>query len=171
MNNQLVVLNTRIVTVYSTVGNNKNDVKTNASDWGGLKRDLSEAGISFNNMNVVVGETQVSLVSNEAQLPNDNFTIFLLPVKVKSGYTVLSDDDYDDDDDSKDDDDDDNDDDVVDDDNNSDDAIIADLQSIKQMCDTVITKVRSKSGPIKSDDPVINALSSKANDIIRNMQG
>ena len=76
---------TKNVTVYNTLGNNQTSVQTMATTWGELQHDLSLRGVSFSGMTAVVGETQVTLESSQAQLPDSNFRLFLMPQKVKSG--------------------------------------------------------------------------------------
>ncbi len=75
----------RTVTVYNTIGSNQIPVETNATTWGELQLDLDRRGVSYHGMKVVVGETQVSLESSAAQLPDTAFRLFLMPQKVKSG--------------------------------------------------------------------------------------
>lgn len=74
------------VSVYTGQGQNIKEIETSASTWGDLKSQLDREGVSTNGLTAVVGETEVTLESNGAQLPNmENFTLFLLPTKVKSG--------------------------------------------------------------------------------------
>lgn len=84
------------VTVYSTQGQNKQVVNTSAGTWGELQSILGAHGVSYSGMKVVVGESQVTLESNAAVLPEGDFTLFLLPQKVKSGVFGFS--SFDDDD-------------------------------------------------------------------------
>lgn len=80
-----------LVTVYNTVGQNKKEVRSSATTWGELQDDLNAAGVSHRGMSVVVGETQNTLESSQAVLPEGDFTLFLMPQKVKSGWTDLND--------------------------------------------------------------------------------
>lgn len=73
------------VTVYSTAVSSSRTIETSAATWGELQSLLGEQGISYSGMKAVVGESQVTLESNAAILPDSNFTLFLLPQKVKSG--------------------------------------------------------------------------------------
>lgn len=94
------------VTVFSTKGKKKSVVSTEATTWGELKKDLTEQGIDTNGVKAIVGETQTTLESSKAVLPKgldirgkitDNFTLFLTPIKVKSGndnYINVDDMDY-----------------------------------------------------------------------------
>jgi hypothetical protein len=82
-------MNTEIVkkkvTLYNTVGQNKKVIDSEASCWKELKAELSDLNISFNNMRVIVGGSNVTLESPNAILPETDFLLFLFPVKVKSG--------------------------------------------------------------------------------------
>jgi hypothetical protein len=86
MNNELVL--TRKVTVYNTVGQNERALQTDARTWGELQTHMSRASIPYSNMKCVVGETQVTLESRDAQVPQSDFTLFLLPSKVRSGVSL-----------------------------------------------------------------------------------
>lgn len=81
------------VLVYSTVGSNRKEIQSAAVSWSELKRELAQNGISAEGMKAVVGQTQVTLESPDAQLPNEPFTLFLYPVQVKSGGFFGEDDD------------------------------------------------------------------------------
>ncbi len=76
---------TKTITVYNTLGQNESIVRTTASTWRQLQQALSEQGISYSSMKAVVGETQVTLESPDAQLPEQDFTLFMFPQKVRSG--------------------------------------------------------------------------------------
>lgn len=82
------------VTVFSTKGKKRSVVTTEANTWGELKKDLLNEGIETNNMKAIVGENQTTLESSAAVLPKGltasgevtkDFTLFLTPIKVKSG--------------------------------------------------------------------------------------
>jgi hypothetical protein len=85
----------RRITTYSTLGGNEKTFMTGARTLGELLPELSSNGVSHSGMKLVVGETQVTLESSEAVLPEDNFTLFLTAQKVKSGYDEVEyDDEY-----------------------------------------------------------------------------
>ena len=86
------------VTVFSTKGKKRSVVTTEANTWGELKKDLLNEGIETNNMKAIVGENQTTLESSAAVLPKGltasgevtkDFTLFLTPIKVKSGSTAV----------------------------------------------------------------------------------
>lgn len=87
----------RIVTIYSTQGSKDKQIESEATTWGELQRELEQAGVTYEGMKAIVGESEVTLESAEAQLPvgltvgdqtTNDFTLFLTPVKVKSGSGI-----------------------------------------------------------------------------------
>lgn len=75
------------VTIFSTGGANKS-IDVNSTTWGDLQKELSNHGVSTSGMKAVVGQTRVTLEHKDAQIPSDDFNLFLLPVKTKSGLTA-----------------------------------------------------------------------------------
>lgn len=75
---------TRKVTIWSTQERSTQTIETSAKTWGELKNELSNVG----NTRAVIRETRNTLESGQAQLPNQDFTLFLYPEKVRSGRTV-----------------------------------------------------------------------------------
>lgn len=75
------------VSVYSGTGSVK-QIEFNGTKWSELRSVLSNNGISYNSgaMKAIVGETENTLESDDAVVPTTDFTLFLLPQKVKSGY-------------------------------------------------------------------------------------
>lgn len=88
----------RKVITYSTLGENMKEVNSSATTWGELITDLNRAGIRTDGMRATEGETQVSFESAQAQLPDGDFSLFLMPAKVKSGYSIPDEDLIDDED-------------------------------------------------------------------------
>lgn len=77
------------VTVFSTKGRKRSEVESSATTWGELKKDLASAGVETSGMKAIIGENQNTLESAKAALPVDfDFTLFLTPVKVKSGANL-----------------------------------------------------------------------------------
>lgn len=74
----------RKVTVVSTQANDRREFQSEATTWGQLKREISS--MITGDMKATVRETRVDLEHEEAQLPTGDFTIFLFPNKVKSGW-------------------------------------------------------------------------------------
>jgi hypothetical protein len=75
----------RKITIYNTVGQNKMTIESDANVWGQLQTELHAKGIKTDNMKVVIGETQNSLESPQGSLMAGEFTLFMMPQKVKSG--------------------------------------------------------------------------------------
>jgi hypothetical protein len=73
------------VTVFSTLGKNAQEFTTAATTWGELQSGLKEMNISFSGMKAVIGENKHTLESDKALLPTEGFTLYLMPVKTKSG--------------------------------------------------------------------------------------
>lgn len=75
----------RRVTVFSTVGKSAEFIDTDAVIWKDLKSLIQGRQINLSNMKSVIGETQNTLESDEGVLPDGDFTVFLMPIKTKSG--------------------------------------------------------------------------------------
>ena len=72
--------------IFTTVGQaNNTTIQIEAATWGELKQELTNRNIQTDSMKAVVGETRVTLESPHAQLPEGDFTLYLMPVKNKSG--------------------------------------------------------------------------------------
>lgn len=80
----------RKVTIYNTIGDNAREIFSSANTWGSLMNDMNRERVPYDGMKAVVGETQNTLESSEAVLPDGEFSLFLMAGKVKSGV----DDDY-----------------------------------------------------------------------------
>lgn len=75
----------RPITIWSTSGNNRVDIESDAKTFGELQKDFKQHNISFNNMSIVVGENNNSLESADATLLDGPITLFFFPRKVSSG--------------------------------------------------------------------------------------
>lgn len=82
---ELVAQSTRTVKVFSTVGSNKSQCETSATNWETLQEELAGKGVLLSGMKAIVGGSEVTLESPNAQLPSGDFMLFLVPDKVKSG--------------------------------------------------------------------------------------
>ena len=76
----------REIRVFSTKVKKK--LQSDVSTWGELKRILSVNNISYTGMNAALSGSKVSLQHNDAVLPTDNFVLYLMPNKVKSGINI-----------------------------------------------------------------------------------
>lgn len=75
----------KIVTIISSRMDSNKTINTAASTWGQLKGELSSQGIDVSGMRAMVQQTKVNLENDNAVLPENNFTLFLTPGKIKSG--------------------------------------------------------------------------------------
>ena len=75
------------VLIYSTSGRSGFEFDTNATTWEELQKDLSQNQVPYSGMKAVLGESRLTLESPKAQVPQQNFTLFLMPKKTKSGDT------------------------------------------------------------------------------------
>lgn len=81
------------VTVYSTRGQRKTDINTEATTWGELRPLVEEAGYD---LNVLVGTDSINNhvygldTVNATELPTQDFILFLRPTKTKSGGRDVS---------------------------------------------------------------------------------
>lgn len=78
------------VLIYSTSGRSGFEFETTATTWEELQRDLSTNQVSYDGMKAVLGESRLTLESPKAQIPQLDFTLFLMPIKTKSGYVIIS---------------------------------------------------------------------------------
>jgi hypothetical protein len=81
------ILNSNIMTVrvYNTRTQAQKTIETSVTKWGELKEVLNGQGVETHNLKAINGETEVTYDSPDAILPDNDFTLFLIPEKVKSG--------------------------------------------------------------------------------------
>lgn len=72
------------VTVFSTKGSQKAVYETESTTWGQLKSELSR-DYNFDNLQATENITRRDLTVDSAELPTSDFTLFLRPIKTKSG--------------------------------------------------------------------------------------
>ena len=73
----------RNVVVASPSVNRAKTITTSAETWGELKEEL---GSMYNSgLEAIVGSNKMSLTRDEAQLPNEDFSLFLVAKKNKAG--------------------------------------------------------------------------------------
>lgn len=77
----------RTVRVVSSQFDRPRSLESQATTWGELQKEMiaQTDPIHFEEMSVVVRQTKVSLVDDNAVLPEESFDLFLSPAKVKSG--------------------------------------------------------------------------------------
>ena len=71
----------RKITVFSTQAKSSQVIESSASTWGELKAEMTDVG----NVRAVLRETRNSLDTPSSKLPDQDFTLFLYPQRVKSG--------------------------------------------------------------------------------------
>ena len=74
----------KTIRIVSTAGNGTKSIESGATTWKDLKKEISK-DYPVGSMKAVIGETKNTLENEGAQLPVTDFTLFLLPVKTKSG--------------------------------------------------------------------------------------
>lgn len=72
------------IKLWSQRDNSSVNIETQATTWGELKKDVGSE-VNFKNIKGIVRETKHVLELDDAKLPQGEFTIFLLPTKVRSG--------------------------------------------------------------------------------------
>ena len=75
---------TRKIKIYTTAGM-PGTIETNVSTIGELKPLLRQREINYDGMKMLVGETKNELSVDEAVLPTEDFKLYLMPAKTKSG--------------------------------------------------------------------------------------
>jgi len=81
----------RKVLVFSTKSNSTQTVETSASNWGELSQYLTAKGLfSPGTMKAIVRETGSTVELAEASIPDNDFTLLLIPTKNDSGANVDS---------------------------------------------------------------------------------
>ena len=79
-------MSTREIRIFSTKVKTKFD--TNVETWGQLKTILRENNINYSGMTAALSGSKLSLEHNDAVLPTENFVLYLMPTKVKSGINI-----------------------------------------------------------------------------------
>lgn len=77
----------KVVTIFTTAGQNGKKVNFSGTTWGELKTVFRENGVNYEGMKAVIGGSQLTVEADAAALPSENFKMFLLPVKTKSGVS------------------------------------------------------------------------------------
>ena len=78
---------TRKIKIYTTAGM-PGTIETNVSTLGELKPLLRQREIYYDDMKMLVGETKNELSLDEATLPTEDFKLYLMPAKTKSGVDL-----------------------------------------------------------------------------------
>lgn len=76
------------ILVFSTQSSERPTIQiAGGSTWSQLKTAIGEAGIATQNMKAMIRSSRLTLEQNDAQIPNEDFTLMLTPGRVKSGTT------------------------------------------------------------------------------------
>lgn len=75
----------RTVSVYNTVGSCELEFSSKANTWGELKKELTGKNVQHNQMKAVIGENQQELKEDSDILITQDLSLFLTPIRVKSG--------------------------------------------------------------------------------------
>lgn len=75
----------RTITIGSTNRSGVKQIQSEAVTWGQLKMALVDGFGDVSNMRAVVRETRADLVSDDAILPDEAFTLLLTPKQIKAG--------------------------------------------------------------------------------------
>lgn len=76
----------RRITVVSTQTNDVKTIQSNITTFKELKNEFPT--ISWEDKNVTVRENRINLELDDAELPQTDFTVFVMPGKVKSGSNI-----------------------------------------------------------------------------------
>lgn len=75
----------RTITIGSTTKSGVRQIQSEAVTWGQLKASLYDGFGDVGNMRAVIRETRADLVSDDAVLPEEAFTLLLTPKQIKAG--------------------------------------------------------------------------------------
>lgn len=75
----------RRVSVMTSASNSAKRFETNARTWGDLKPEIERQGLSLSGVEALLRPGNVTLSRNDAELPDEDFKVFLIPTKNKAG--------------------------------------------------------------------------------------
>lgn len=78
----------RKIKIFATKGKNKATIETDVTNWGDLKVLVEAEGYDLSNLAATENRNRTTLEHKDANLPEGDFTIFLRPVKTKSGLDL-----------------------------------------------------------------------------------
>lgn len=76
------------VSVASSATSTAKRFETRARTWAELRPEIEAQGLSLNGVEAVMRPGNVTLTRNDAELPNEDFKIFLVPTKNKAGASI-----------------------------------------------------------------------------------
>lgn len=77
----------RTVIVASQAANKAQRIQTDAKTWGELQQNAEVAKLATGNVEAILNPGKVTLNRADAELPEGDFQIFLIPTKNKAGMT------------------------------------------------------------------------------------
>ena len=81
-------MESRKVLIYTTQGKNKQSYDITYELWKDLKDFLRTEGYDMNSLKATENINRTNLEVDTAKLPTEDFTLYLRPVKTKSGYNT-----------------------------------------------------------------------------------
>ena len=72
------------IQIYSALGKKELNLSEGFSSWDLLKQKLKKIGVFIDGMQLFIGEKKLREQYKD-QLPNEDFTLFILPEKTESG--------------------------------------------------------------------------------------
>jgi hypothetical protein len=76
----------RVIKIFST--NIRKVINSAAQTWGELQSDLRREGVSYSSMKAISSVDKISFEHPDATLPSGEFTLYLTPMKTKSGLAI-----------------------------------------------------------------------------------
>lgn len=80
----------RKITIVSTRGEKKKVIEFSGTVWSELRSELKKAGYDLNNTKCVETVRRTTLEHDQAIVPTEDFNLFIMPVKSKSGNSKIS---------------------------------------------------------------------------------
>ncbi len=78
----------RTIIIVSAKTGGRSTINSAALNWSELQADLTAAGIEFAGMTVLEKVNYSSLEHGEARIPEGEFTLYLMPKKIKGGSLI-----------------------------------------------------------------------------------
>ena len=73
------------IKVFSTKANKLQKINVKGTTWGSVYNELENAGLINGDMKAVLRENNMTLESSNIDMPTTPYTIFVTPIKTKSG--------------------------------------------------------------------------------------
>ena len=73
------------IRVFSTKSNNLEKINVKGTTWGGVYAEIAAKGLINSDMRAVLRENNMTLESSDIIMPTTPYTVFVTPIKTKSG--------------------------------------------------------------------------------------